>query len=446
MDDLHRPLDDGQGTQAEEVELHQAGGLHVVLVELGHQAGALFVTGDRREVGELGRRDHHATGVLAGTAGDAFQLEGHVPDFLGLLIALEEVAEHLLLLEGFFEGHADFEGNHLRQLVGQAVGLALHPRHVAHHRLGRHGAEGDDLAHRVAPVGTGHVVDDPVAAFHAEVDVEVGHGNPLGVEETFEQQVVGQRVEVGDLQYVGHQRAGARAPAGAHRHAVVLGPLDEVHHDQEVAGEAHLDDGAQLELQAVDVNLPFLFVVRRGFLGPEHRQALFQAFVGDMAQIIVDVHAFEGNREVGQEVLAQLHVDVATPGDLDGIFQRLRQVAEQLGHFRRRLQVLLVGVVVRAARVVQGAAFADAHASLVGLEVLLLDEAHVVGGHQRRTTAFGQRHGGVQVLFVVDPRGALHFQVEAIREHFHPLGQQRVGQRLLAIEQGAADLPFLGRG
>ncbi|MNO84510.1 hypothetical protein D3C76_758520 [compost metagenome] len=101
---------------------------------------------------------------------------------------------------------------------------------------------------------------------------------------------------------------------------------------------------------------------------------------------------------------------------------------------------------MRAARVVQGTAFADAHASLVGLEVFLLDEAHIVGGHQRRTAALGQCHGGVQVLFVVDPRSALHFQVEAIREHFHPLGQQRVGQRFLAIEQGAADLPFLGRG
>ncbi len=253
-------------------------------------------------------------------------------------------------------------------------------------------------ADRVAAVGVGHVVDHPVAALHAEVDVEVGHRDTFRVQETFEQQVVGQRIEVGDLQRVGHQRTGARAPARADRHAVVLRPLDEVHHDQEVAGEAHLDDGAQLEVQAIDVDLALLLVVRRGFLRQQHLQALLQALVGDMAQVVVDAHVVVGDREVGQEVLAQLHLDVAALGDLDGVFQRFGEVAEQLGHFRRTLQVLLVRVGTRAARIVEGPAFADADAGLVGLEVVLLDEAHVVGRHQRRAAALTpgpRRHGGV---------------------------------------------------
>ena len=204
VDGFQRQLDDGQGTQTEKVELDQASLLDVVLVELGHQATALLVTGDRREVGELGRRDHHTTSVLAGTAHHAFELERHFPDFLGFLVVLEELAQRLLHLVGFLQGHAHFEGDHLRQTVGQTVGLTLRPGDVAHHRLGRHRAKGDDLAHRIAPVFLSHVVDHSVAAVHAEVDVEVGHGNPLGVEESFEQQVIGQRIEVSDLQHVGH--------------------------------------------------------------------------------------------------------------------------------------------------------------------------------------------------------------------------------------------------
>src|SRR5690606_1623993 len=121
-------------------------------------------------------RSHHAAGVLAGATGDAFQLEGHLPDFLGFLVVLEELAQRFLHLVGLLQGHAHFEGDHLRQLVGQTVGLALGARHVAHHRLGGHGAEGDDLAHRVAAVLVRHVLDHPVAAIHAEVHVEVGHG------------------------------------------------------------------------------------------------------------------------------------------------------------------------------------------------------------------------------------------------------------------------------
>src|SRR5690606_7330078 len=147
--------------------------------------------------------------------------------------------------------------------VGQAVGLALHPGHVTHHRLCRHGTEGDDLGYRVAPVGLGHVFDDPIAAFHAEVDIEVGHGYPFRIEEAFEQQVVLQRVQVGDQVHVGDQRSSPGTTAGADRHAVVLGPLDEVHHDQEVTGKAHLDDDIQLELEPVQIDLAALLVILR---------------------------------------------------------------------------------------------------------------------------------------------------------------------------------------
>ena len=54
----------------------------------------------------------------------------------------------------------------------------------------------------------------PVAFFHAEVDVKVGHGDTFRVEETFEQQVEFQRIEVGDFQCVRHQRAGTGTTAG----------------------------------------------------------------------------------------------------------------------------------------------------------------------------------------------------------------------------------------
>ena len=82
VDRLHRPVDDGQRAQAQEVELHQADGFHVVLVELGHRiaaAAAFVVFGEQRaEVRQRGRRDHHAAGVLAGVAGQVLELARQV--------------------------------------------------------------------------------------------------------------------------------------------------------------------------------------------------------------------------------------------------------------------------------------------------------------------------------------------------------------------------------
>ena len=53
---------------------------------------------------------------------------------------------------------------------------------------------------------------------------------------------------------------------------MVLGPFDEVGHDQEVAGEAHLLDDAQLEIQ------PLLILLERGGMGDD-RKAGLQALV-----------------------------------------------------------------------------------------------------------------------------------------------------------------------
>ncbi|MCY1349503.1 hypothetical protein D9M71_154080 [compost metagenome] len=164
-----------------------------------------------------------------------------------------------------------------------------------------------------------------------------------------------------------------------------------------------------------------------------------------MAQVVVYAHAV-GRGKVGQEVLAQLDLDIAALGNLDGVFQGLGDVGEQLGHFRRGLEVLLIGIVARAARVIQDPAFADAHTGFVSLEVVGLDEAHVVGGHQWRAATIGQGNRRMDVLFVVDPCGALQLQVETVGEHGLPLGQQGFGAGLVTAEQGHADLPFLGAG
>ena len=83
-----------------------------------------------------------------------------------------------------------------------------------------------------------HVVDDSLAPVDAEVDVEIRHRHALGIEEALEQQAEAQRVEIGDGERVGDERAGARAAARADRDVVVLGPFDEVGDDQEVAREA----------------------------------------------------------------------------------------------------------------------------------------------------------------------------------------------------------------
>src|SRR5699024_125038 len=108
-------------------------------------------------------------------------------------------------------------GDLLGQGVHLRVGDVEHPAHVPDGGPGGHSAEGDDLGHVVGAVLPVDIVDDLLPPADAEVDVDIGHGHPLRVEEALEVQVVLHGVQVGDVQAVGHHGSGGGAPAGPHR-------------------------------------------------------------------------------------------------------------------------------------------------------------------------------------------------------------------------------------
>ena len=163
--------------------------------------------------------------------------------------ALVQAPQFLFLLERLVERHADFQRNQLGDLVHVAVRMTEHAADVAHHRFGGQGAVGDDLRNAVAAVLVGDILDDPVAAFHAEVDVEIRHRHALRIQESLEQQIMLDGIQIGDAQRIGDQRTRAGTAARAHRHAVLARPADEIGDDQEVSGEAHGADDAEFQLQ-----------------------------------------------------------------------------------------------------------------------------------------------------------------------------------------------------
>ena len=181
----------------------------------------------------------------------------------------------------------------LRDLVDGAVRDLEHAAGVADGGAGHHRPEGDDLRDAVAAVLLGDVVDDAVAAGDGEVDVHVRHRLAARVEEALEEQVVADRVDVGDLEAVGGERAGRRAAARADRDAVPLGEGDEVPDDQEVVGEAHLLDRLELEAEA-------LLQLRRHPV-----VALLQALLAELDEVVERVLAVR-ERELRQQDVPEL--------------------------------------------------------------------------------------------------------------------------------------------
>ena len=216
-----------------------------------------------------------------------------------------------------------------------------HARDVAHHGLRGHRAVGDDLRDALAAVALRHVVDHAVAAVHAEVDVEVGHGDALGIQEALEQQVVAQRIEVGDAERVRDQRAGAGAAARADRHAVLARPADEVGDDQEVAGEAHLADDAELGLRgAARIRRARSLRPARG-AAAQPLQALLQAAPRLLAQEVLGAEISPGTGYAGSTDLPSFSSRLQRRAISTEFAIASGTSANSSRHLPRRLQILL---------------------------------------------------------------------------------------------------------
>ncbi|CAB4853347.1 unannotated protein [freshwater metagenome] len=258
----HRVGDDVEVAQPQEVHLQQTEFLDAMHLVLGDDRGVFGLAAGFRlplngqVVGERLFGDHHCCGVNPVASLETFEPTGHLHDALHIGVGFDHCAQFggslvpvgvfrvflkAVLQRGVAAHHQRWHC--LSDLVAHSVGVAQHARCVANCVAGLDGAERDDLRDVVAAVTLGRIADHLVAITRVEVHVDIGHGDTAGVEEPFEQQVVLDRVEIGDAQAVRHRATGGRTTSGADPDTGVLGVLDEIPHDEEVRGKPHvLDD------------------------------------------------------------------------------------------------------------------------------------------------------------------------------------------------------------
>ena len=283
-DQLDRRVQNGQVCQAEEVHFEQADGRALVHRPLGHgdRLGLIALvdgTAERDVFAERVAGDHDGGGVGAGMPDDAVQALGLSEQLLDIGVAAARVAQLGGLRDCFLEGDVEL----VRDQPGDAVDIgeahAERAAGVADGGLRAERAEGDDLSDAVAAVLLGDVANHLVATVVGEVHVDVGHLAALGIEEALEDELVFERVDVGDAEAEEDQAAGGAAADGL-GDALAGGELREVHDDQEILGEAGLTHDGEFVVESL--------LVGRGRV----RVALVQAAEGELGEAIVGGFAF----------------------------------------------------------------------------------------------------------------------------------------------------------
>ena len=254
-------FDDGKGDESEEVHLDQSDRLDYVAVVFGYQHAffAHFVLdrAERCKVRQVVRSDDNAAGVNAHLADSAFEPCGicqHIAgvgvsclflvlQFGNVFVAVEQVHFGLLLVfcQVFEQVIREVPVRNKRlEFIHFGQWNLLHASYIRKCGLGSHFSVCDDVRHMRLAVFAADVVQYLASSAILEVSVYIRQRYTVGVEETFEQQVVFQRVKVCYLEAVCHYRSGRRTTARADGHVQFLAcGTDEIHDDKEIARETH---------------------------------------------------------------------------------------------------------------------------------------------------------------------------------------------------------------
>lgn len=222
------------------------------------------------------------------------------------------------------------------------------------------------------------VVDDLLPPLVTEIDVEVGHTDPLGVQKPLEEQVVADGIDAGDADAVGGEASRARTAPRPHRDADRFCVVDEVEDDEVVVDVPHLDDHVQLVLQ------PFRDG-RFGLIAVVAAQALVAEAL-EVGEVVLPARR-DKERELG---IAELELDVAHLRNFEGVVERAGVVLEERGHLVTALDVEFLRLKFEVARLVHRGVRLDADQHALHPGVRPLDVVGVVGGDEADARLLGE--------------------------------------------------------
>ena len=360
-----------QRLQAQKVEFHQPGFFRVFIVELRHRHVGARIAIQRQNLVQRPVANHHARRMSGGVAVQPLDPGGDRKQPLGAGFAFGDLLQtrlafHRILQRNLLAGRI---GDQLGDAVDQPQRHLQHAARIAYRRARLQRSQRDDLRHAICAVFVADIAHDFVASLLAEIDVEIRHRLTFGIQKTLEEQFKPQRVQIGDVQSPRHQRRRTRS-AHADGNALPARPLHEVGHDQEIAGETHMVDDAQL------IGQPF--IIGAAF-GKQRRigQPPLQTLFGLPFQFGLRTQS-RLRHEHGQDRLLLARLEGAASRDLHRVLDRFRQVGELRRHFRCRLETVLARQAAAVVLADKGAV-GDAQQRIMGVIHVGLAEMHVVG-------------------------------------------------------------------
>ena len=323
--------------------------------------------------------------------GKSLQTLAHIDEYLNLFVGFVELSQLRIGLERPVYRDIQLVGDHFGDTVHIGIGQIHYPSHVPDYPLGRHGTEGHDLNHLLGTVLLSHIINDLLPSFKAEVNVDIGHGYTLGIQETFKQQVIFNRIDIGDFQAIGYDASCRRSSSRPHHDIITLGIINKIPYNEEIIHVTHAPDNIQFIIQPL---LQRAVILRITFL---------QTVAAELIQITPGIIP-RRHLKMGQLRHAELDVHVTAVGDILGVFHSFPGIREQPFHFFLALYIILAALIPHPVLIRQLFSRLDTQQDIMGFFILPVSVMYVVSGYQRdiQLLAHG-KEGRIYRTLVWDP-------------------------------------------
>ena len=251
-------VDNRQSAQTEKIYLEQS-----ELLEGGHgelRDNGLVVSRKRHIALNRVARYDNARRMGGGVARHTLDLAREVNEPADILVVFVEGAK-IRRFERLFYRYAELARDKLCNGIDIVIRHTEHSADIAHRGARRHGTEGHYLRDMIGAVFFNYIVYDLASALVAEIDIEIGHTDALGIEKALEQQAVFHRVDAGYTDSIGGYAARSRTSAGAHGYIAAARVVYEIVDYQIIIDIAHSADDRKLVVEALLILLGDIFAV-----------------------------------------------------------------------------------------------------------------------------------------------------------------------------------------
>ena len=303
-------------------------------------------------------------------------------------------------------------GNQLCNRVNGAVRHAECPARITDGSTGRKSTEGDNLCHTVLTVLTLHIINDLFTPIIAEVNVEIGHRNTLRVQKSFKEQVVCNRVDIGDADAEGNKASGSRASAGSDGNIAILRKRNEVADYKEVGVKAHAIYNRKLVFKSVNIDLSWVFIkIKSAACNPFLKSA-----VSVLTELVL-VREVVLRSKVGQVQTVKFKVKIALFCDFYRVIKCGGHIREKNFHFLTRLEVKLIGGKALGSAVGDNGICLDAHQGCLGIGILLFKVVDIVSCDEGYSLLFRNDFECHCDLSLLGDAVVLHLEVKVLAKY-----------------------------